>query len=76
MSDGSGLICLCYTGEVWYISLDGLALENNREGRRGLNVGVSGARVFGGALTGASEGVVEATGPVERTALDLDRVRT
>jgi hypothetical protein len=67
------------------ISSDGLALEDNREGHRGLNVGVSSARAFGGVLTGAGEGVVEpaepvagpaAAGSVERTALDLDRVRT
>ncbi|KAH0603926.1 uncharacterized protein H6S33_007585 [Morchella sextelata] len=43
---------------------DGLALENNREEHRGLNVRVSGARAFGGILTDAAEGVVEAAGPV------------
>jgi hypothetical protein len=31
-----------------------------------LNIGVSGARVFSGTLTGAVEGVVEPAGPVER----------
>jgi hypothetical protein len=66
-----GLIYLWRTGEAWSISSDGLALENNQEGRLGLNVGISGARAFGGALTGAGEGVVEPAGPVERPAAGL-----
>jgi hypothetical protein len=69
--------------------LDRLALETNREGHRSLNVGVSGLRAFGEALIGAGEGVVDhagpiaqpvagpvTAGPVEQTALNLDRVRT